>query len=133
MLFLLLVFNLKKNVLKFNDICMSCSSKKTDKETNFLGSKNRSFEGVRKNVSEKVTLSPRKKNPWKLIPQNCPLLPGKMSPRKMSPAKLFYWFFVVVDIILHLTVVHFFSINMNYTLNRKFNKYSSPFDICLTK
>ena len=27
----------------------------------------------------------------------------------------------------------FFSINMNYTLNRKYNKYSSPFDIYLTK
>ena len=77
---------------------MSCSSKKTDKETNFVGSKNRSFEGVRKNVSEKLTLSRRKENPWKLIPQNCPLPPGKMPPRKMSPAKLFYWFFVVIEI-----------------------------------
>ena len=27
----------------------------------------------------------------------------------------------------------FFPINMNYTLNRKYNKYSSPFDIYLTK
>ena len=27
----------------------------------------------------------------------------------------------------------FFFINMNYTLNRKYNKYSSLFDICLTK
>ena len=28
---------------------------------------------------------------------------------------------------------YFFPINMNYTLNRKYNKYSSPFDIYLTK
>ena len=27
----------------------------------------------------------------------------------------------------------FFSVNMNYTLNRKYNKYSSLFDIYLTK
>ena len=27
----------------------------------------------------------------------------------------------------------FFSVNMNYTLNRKNNKYNSPFDIYLTK
>ena len=32
-----------------------------------------------------------------------------------------------------LTEYFFFSINMNYTLNRKCNKYSSSFDIYLTK
>ena len=41
-----LIFKLLQEVLKFNDICMSWSSPKTDLKTNFLNSENRSFENV---------------------------------------------------------------------------------------
>ena len=40
----ILIFKLQQEVLKFNDICMSWSSQKSDLETNFLNSENRSFE-----------------------------------------------------------------------------------------
>ena len=41
-----LIFKLQQEVLKFNDICVSWSSTKTDLERNFLGLENRSFENV---------------------------------------------------------------------------------------
>ena len=41
-----LIFKLQQEVLKFNDIYMSWSSRKTDLETNFLNLENRSFENV---------------------------------------------------------------------------------------
>ena len=41
-----LFFKLQQEALKFNDICMSWSSPKTDLMTNFLNLKNRSFENV---------------------------------------------------------------------------------------
>ena len=41
-----LTFKLQQEVLNFNDICVSCSSPKTDLVTNFLNSENRSFENV---------------------------------------------------------------------------------------
>ena len=41
-----LIFNLQQEVLKFNDICLSWSSPKTDLVTNFLNLENRSFENV---------------------------------------------------------------------------------------
>ena len=41
-----LIFKLQQEVLKFNDICVSWSSPKTDLETNFLNLENRSFENV---------------------------------------------------------------------------------------
>ena len=41
-----LIFKLKQEVLKFNDIYMSWSSPKIDLETNFLDLENRSFENV---------------------------------------------------------------------------------------
>ena len=39
-----LIFKLKQEVLKFNDICVSWSSPKNDLVTNFLDLENRSFE-----------------------------------------------------------------------------------------
>ena len=41
-----LIFNLQKEVLKFNDICMSYSSPETDLVTDFLNLENRSFDNV---------------------------------------------------------------------------------------
>ena len=41
-----LIFELQQEVLKFNDICVSCSSPKTDLETNVLNLENQSFEKV---------------------------------------------------------------------------------------
>ena len=41
-----LIFKLQQEALKFNDICMSWSSPKTDLATNFLNPENRSFEKV---------------------------------------------------------------------------------------
>ena len=41
-----LVFRLLKKVLKFNDICVSCSSPKTELVTNFLNLEHRSVENV---------------------------------------------------------------------------------------
>ena len=41
-----LIFKLQQEVLKFNDICMSWSSPKTDLMTNFLNPENRSFENI---------------------------------------------------------------------------------------
>ena len=41
-----LIFKLQQEVLKFNDICVSWSSTKTDLERNLLGLENRSFENV---------------------------------------------------------------------------------------
>ena len=41
-----LIFNLQQKVLKFNDICISWSSAKTDLATNFLNLGNESFENV---------------------------------------------------------------------------------------
>ena len=41
-----LIFKLQQEVLKFNDICVSWSSPKTDVATNFLNPENRSFENV---------------------------------------------------------------------------------------
>ena len=41
-----LIFNLQQEVLKFNDICISWSSAKTDLATNFLNLGNESFENV---------------------------------------------------------------------------------------
>ena len=41
-----LIFKLQQEVLKFNDICVSWSSPKTDLVTNFLNLENRSFENV---------------------------------------------------------------------------------------
>ena len=41
-----LIFKLQQDVLKFNDICVSWSSPKTDLVTNFLIPENRSFEKV---------------------------------------------------------------------------------------
>ena len=41
-----LVFMLQQEVLKFNDICVSWSSPKTDLAINFLNLENRSFENV---------------------------------------------------------------------------------------
>ena len=41
-----LIFKLQQEVLKFNDICVSWSSPKTDLVTNFLNPENRSFENV---------------------------------------------------------------------------------------
>ena len=42
----ILIFKLQQDVLKFNDICVSWSSPKTDLVTNFLIPENRSFEKV---------------------------------------------------------------------------------------
>ena len=42
-----LIFKLQQEVLKFDDICVSWSSPKTDLETNLLNLENRSFENVR--------------------------------------------------------------------------------------
>ena len=42
----ILIFKLQQEFLKFNDICVSRSSPKTDLETNFLNLENRSFENV---------------------------------------------------------------------------------------
>ena len=39
-----LIFKLQKEVLKFNDICVSWNSKKNDLENNFLNLEDRSFE-----------------------------------------------------------------------------------------
>ena len=41
-----LISKLQQEVLKFNDICVSCSSPKADLVTNFLKLENRSFENV---------------------------------------------------------------------------------------
>ena len=41
-----LISKLQQKVLKFNDICVSWSSPKTDLETNFLNLENRNFENV---------------------------------------------------------------------------------------
>ena len=41
-----LIFKFLQEVLKFNDICVSCSSPKADLETNFLDLENRSFENA---------------------------------------------------------------------------------------
>ena len=41
-----LIFKLQKEVLKFNDICVSWSSPKTVQEKKFLNLENRSFENV---------------------------------------------------------------------------------------
>ena len=41
-----LIFKLLQEVLKFNDICVSWSSTKTNLEANFLNSQNRNFENV---------------------------------------------------------------------------------------
>ena len=41
-----LIFKLQQEVLKFNDICVSWSSSKTDQVINFLNPENRSFENV---------------------------------------------------------------------------------------
>ena len=43
-----LIFKLQQEVWKLNDICVSCSSPKTDLFTYFLNLKNRSFENVRR-------------------------------------------------------------------------------------
>ena len=42
-----LIFKLQQEVLKFNDICVSWSSPKTDLVTSFLNVENQSFENVR--------------------------------------------------------------------------------------
>ena len=42
-----LIFKQQQKVLKFNNICVSWSSLKTDLETIFLSIENRSFENVR--------------------------------------------------------------------------------------
>ena len=39
-----LIFKLKQEILRFNDICVSWSSPETDQETNLLNLENRSFE-----------------------------------------------------------------------------------------
>ena len=39
-----LIFKLQKEVLEFDDICVSCSSPKTELETNFLNLEKKSFE-----------------------------------------------------------------------------------------
>ena len=39
-------FRLQQELLKFNDICLSWSSPKTDLETNFLNLENRCFENL---------------------------------------------------------------------------------------
>ena len=41
-----LIFKLQQEVLKFNDICVSWSSPKTNLVTSFLNVPNRSFENV---------------------------------------------------------------------------------------
>ena len=41
-----LIFNLQQEVLKFNDIGVSCSSSNTDLKANFSNLKNQSFENV---------------------------------------------------------------------------------------
>ena len=41
-----LIFKFQEEVLKFNDICVSWSSPKTDLVTNFLNLENRSFENI---------------------------------------------------------------------------------------
>ena len=41
-----LIFKLQQEVLKFNEICVSWSSSKTDLVRNFLNLENRSFENV---------------------------------------------------------------------------------------
>ena len=41
-----LIFKLQQEALKFNDMCVSWSSPKTDVVTNFLNLENRSFEDV---------------------------------------------------------------------------------------
>ena len=41
-----LIFKLQQEVLKFNDICVSWSSPKTDLVTNLLNLENRSLENV---------------------------------------------------------------------------------------
>ena len=41
-----LIFKLQQEVLKFNDICVSWSSPKTELVTNFLNPENRSFQNV---------------------------------------------------------------------------------------
>ena len=41
-----LIFKLQQEVLKFNDICVSWSSQKTDLDINFLNLENQSFENV---------------------------------------------------------------------------------------
>ena len=41
-----LIFKMQEEVLKFNDICVSCSSPKTDLEMNFLNLESRSFDYV---------------------------------------------------------------------------------------
>ena len=38
--------NIQSEILKFSDICVSCSSPKTDLLTNFLNPENRSFENI---------------------------------------------------------------------------------------
>ena len=40
------IFNLQQKVLKFNDVCVSRSSPKTDPEINILNLENQSFENV---------------------------------------------------------------------------------------
>ena len=41
-----LIFKFQQEVLKFNGICMSWSSPKTDLETNFVNLENQSFENL---------------------------------------------------------------------------------------
>ena len=41
-----LIFKLQREVLKFNDICVSWSSPKTDLVSNFSNPENQSFENV---------------------------------------------------------------------------------------
>ena len=41
-----LIFNLQQEVSKFNDVCVSWSSPKSDLQTNILNLENRSFENV---------------------------------------------------------------------------------------
>ena len=38
-----------------------------------------------------------------------------------------------IEVLISTNLIDFFSINMSYTLKRKYNKYSSPFDIYLTR
>ena len=50
-----------------------------------------------------------------------------------NPVKYTSWLFFMKTVNGYGLSTNFFSINMNYTLNRKYNKYSSSFDIYLTK
>ena len=64
-----LIFKLQEEVLEFDDICVSCSSPKTELETNFLNLENKRFEiaSLSRSFIKRETSDTSSDNEWQRV------------------------------------------------------------------